>query len=709
MLNQVSSDDARQIKKRSGNFVPFEIEKLKKAISKTIISVRGTVNGEVDKIAIAVLNNIKWEERDGVPYTDVESVQNEVERQMISFGLVEVARAFISFRQQRAMTREKVGEVPKEVRELARESSKYFEGNPLGEFVYLRTYARWIEEEGRRETWIETVDRYMSFMRENLAGKLNEAEYSDIREAILRQEIMPSMRLLQFSGPAARRCNMVAFNCSYLAPSKIDDFGEILYLSASGTGVGFSVETLGVQQLPIVKRQRGVSLKTYVVADSREGWADALVHGMKTWYNGKDVDFDFSKIRPSGARLKTTGGKASGPGPLKSLLEFARERILARQGRRLTNIDVHDIICKIGEAIVSGGVRRTAMISLSDLDDGDMRDAKTGAFYMTHPHRSLANNSAVYTEKPSGSEFLLEWANLVGSGSGERGIFNRGALMDQLPKRRIEKWKEMGIVEDDVLEGLIGTNPCAEIILTSKQTCNLSEVIARNGDTEDDLMRKIKLATILGTYQSTLTNFKYLSPEWKENCDAERLLGVSITGQWDCPTVRNAEVMSKLRDEAIRVNRVYSKRFGVQQSTAVTAVKPSGTVSQTVDCSSGMHPRHSQYYIRRIRISATDSLFKMLKDQGVPCTPEVGQTPENATTYVLDFPVKAPDGSVFKDDLTAIQQLEYWKMVKVNYTEHNPSVTVSVGDNEWIEVADWVYKNWDIVGGLSFLPRSNHV
>lgn len=1046
--------NSRRIQKRDGSIVDFDTERLRRAISKTIVSVRGTVNGEVDRVTKAVEKNLKWEKKEEYFLTDVESVQDETERQLIELGLVDEARAFISFRRENALLRGKV-EPAKEIKDLARESSKYFEGNPLGEFVYLRTYARWIEEENRRETWVETVDRYISFMKENLEDKLSEKEYQEVRESILKQEAMPSMRLLQFAGPAIRKCNVAGYNCSWVAPKKIEDFGEVLYLLACGTGVGFSVETESAQQLPVVKRQRGVSLKTYVVPDSREGWADALVKGMRTWYSGKDVSFDYSRVRPAGARLKTFGGKASGPGPLKNLLDFTRDVILNRQGKRLRNVDVHDILCKVGEAIVSGGVRRSAMISLSDLDDVEMKEAKNGAFYVNHPHRALANNSVAYTEKPSSSEFLEEWANLVAGGSGERGIFNRGELLQQIPARRIEKWREMAAVDGDVVESLVGTNPCfapgtrittksgvyqieelvgknvdiwdgsewrtidnfrvtgedqevlkvvlhdgsetkvtpyhsmiledgtrvdakellpgdklkialtpdahgsidatgayikgflvgdgtngqeapvlylydgkymcadrlkksaeevqsgvvrtsakeevdfvpsaynrkrmrgisvkkeellswatdakkaipdevfrwtektkaefiagvmdadgtamdsskgfgyqicsvhkrwlldfqellktvgvqstvrlmrkggmvdfrdgygeygtkdcyrltisqegaitlsakvyfsrlvsfadrnvayklkprwnkvvsvdsggveekvycctvegshslaltngallgqcGEIILLPSQFCNLSEVIARHGDTKEDLMRKVRVAAILGTYQSTLTDFKYLSEDWKKNCEAERLLGVSVTGQWDCDAARDPEVLSELRKEAVRVNKVYAKRFGVEQSTSVTAVKPSGTVSQTVNCASGMHPRHSEYYIRRIRISATDSLFKMLKDQGVPYHPEVGQTMENATTFVLEFPVKSPEGSTYKDDVSAIKQLEHWKVVKENYTEHNPSVTVSVGDDEWIEVADWVYKNWDIVGGLSFLPRSNHV
>jgi ribonucleoside-diphosphate reductase alpha chain len=433
---------------------------------------------------------------------------------------------------------------------------------------------------------------------------------------------------------------------------------------------------------------------------------------MNIWAKGEDVDFDYSLLRPAGARLKTMGGKSSGPEPLKRLLTFTREKMLKRQGRRLRNIDIHDIICIIGDCVVSGGVRRSAMISLSDLDDTDIRDAKKGAFYINEPQRMLANNSAVYINKPTNTEFIEEWTALMKSGSGERGIFNRGSLAKTLPERRIKVLKEnKGYFDPNGqnIIGPIGTNPCGEIILQSKQFCNLSEVVARSYDTEKTLMNKIRIATILGTYQASLTNFPYLSKEWSENCQKESLLGVSITGQWDSEVVRNPKVLARLKDEAIKINKEYSKKFGINPSTCITAVKPSGTLSQTVDCSSGMHPRHSPFYIRRIRISATDALFKMLKDQGVPYHPEVGQSKENAMTYVLEFPVKSPEGSIYRNDMTAIQQLEHWKMVKLNYTEHNPSVTVSIGENEWIEVANWVYKNWDIVGGLSFLPRDNHV
>lgn len=691
----------KSVLKRDGVIVPFDIDKITNAINKAMLaSGEGSIK-DAEMVANRVLMEvvkITKKYKNFIP--TVEGIQDSVEQELMLSDFVKTSKNYILYREERARLRSHSVVVPEHVKKLAEESKKYFR-NPLSEFIYYRSYARWIEEEGRRETWIETIDRYISFMKGKLGDKLKESEYKEIREAILRQEAMPSMRLLQFAGPAAEKTNVCAYNCSFIAPSAFQDFGEIIYISMCGTGVGFSVESKNIQSLPQIKKQSGKKLPTFVVPDSKEGWADAFVFGMKTWFDGNDVDFDFSQLRPAGARLKIMGGKSSGPKPLMDLIGFTRERILKRQGRHLRNIDAHDIICKIGECVVSGGVRRSALISLSDLDDQDMRDAKNGQFWLNEGQRMLANNSAVYNQKPTETEFLKEWIALMESGSGERGIFNRESLYKTLPKRRLEK-------SADYI-GEMGTNPCGEIILRSKQFCNLSEVVARKEDDEATLMRKVRIATILGTYQSTLTKFGYLSKEWKENCDAERLLGVSVTGQWDSPLSRNPEMLKKLRNEAIRVNKIYAKRFGISESTCITAVKPSGTVSQTVDCASGMHPRHAPYYIRRVRISATDSLFKMMKDQGVPYHPEVGQNHDDANTFVLEFPMRAPEGAICKDDISAIDQLEHWKIVKLNYTEHNPSVTISVGENEWIQVAHWLYQNWDIVGGLSFLPRTNHV
>lgn len=690
----------KTVKKRNGTLAPFDLSRIANAIHKSMLDVNEGSMEEAELVAhkvYAELVRITKKHADFVP--TVEGMQDMIEQQLMMSDYVKAAKAYILYRQERTKLREKGVQVPEHVRKLAAESKSHFR-NALGEFIYYRTYSRWIDTEGRRETWVETVDRYMSFMRENLGGKLKEAEYKEVRETILKQEAMPSMRLLQFAGPAARKSNVTAYNCSFIAPETYQDFAEIMALSMSGAGVGFSVETRNVQKLPIIKEQTGEVLK-FVIPDSREGWADSFAFGMKAWFEGKDVQFDYSQLRPAGARLKTMGGKSSGPAPLMEIHQFTRTKILSRQGRRLSNLDAHDIICKIGEGVVSGGVRRTALISLSDLDDLEIRDSKKGQFYMTQPQRSLANNSAVYMQKPSNAEFLDEWTALMKSGSGERGIFNRGGLKTTMPARRLAISK--GYIDS------FGTNPCGEIILRSKQFCNLTEVVARHEDTLESLKRKIRVATIIGTYQSSLTNFMYLSPEWKKNCEEERLLGVSITGQWDSPVSRKPEVMRALRDEAIKTNKLFAKRFGINPSASITCTKPSGNLSQTVDCSSGVHPRFAPFYIRRVRIAATDALFKMLKEQGVQYHPEVGQTLENATTYVVDFPVKAPKGSIFKNDQTAIDQLEYWKSVKINFTEHNPSTTVSVGDDEWLEVGNWVYKNWDIVGGLSFLPRSNHV
>lgn len=1177
-----------KIQKRDGRIVPFQFEKIVTVVGK---AMNATGEGSPEEAVVVAhkvasdMMNIARKYKNFLP--NVEACQDEVEKQLILSDYVATAKGFILYRAERARIRKEHGAVPEHVKQLAEESKKYFKNNPLGEFVFLRSYARWIEAEQRRETWVETVDRYINFMREKLGNKLTKREYTEVREAILNQEVMPSMRLMQFAGDPARRCNVCAYNCSFIAPSKLEDFAEIMYLSMCGTGVGFSVQSENIQQLPQIEKQGRIKLSTHVIGDSKEGWADALTLGLKTWYSGKDITFDYSQLRPAGARLKTMGGKSSGPDPLRSLLTFARETILRRQGRRLRNIDAHDIICKIGECVVSGGVRRSAMISLSDLDDVEMRDAKKGQFYLTDPHRSIANNSAVYDDKPTNTEFMDEWVALMKARTGERGIFNRGSLVKTLPERRIRQWKKKGIISENRVVKPIGTNPCVtgdtlvyvadgrghvridqlaeegkdipvfcldkkgslvvrfmrnprvtdnaadvykitlddgstleatenhkfrinsggyrevqhlqhgdslqiltkfeasikdvfsdansnsqdywwinnglsknvaehrpiaafhydteisrghvvhhkdrdaqnndphnleimskeshdalhgdlmrgdanpmrrahvewsdeqwatykqkhsinnagdgnknfsgisheelkhhalvltqkmgrrfsnedwviyakdnglpqafskwrkdhlggikgiatwaalecgcehvnayprlvkslkkyseegydceivngvvvihkqcevcsgafdsdithreygvcsiscgmgrawqnqevhdrivgaireshherkhevarrqaqvysdlkfrlgraplkkewrdackdagvsfeiarttsplrtygalqelatmvnhkvvsveyvgtrtvyngtvdefhnffvggfssktrggkqkfayvnnlqcgEIVLQSKEFCNLTEVIARSGDTEATLVRKAKLASLIGTYQSTLTNFSYLSKEWKENCESERLLGVSITGQWDSKVVRDPKVMRKMRKAAISANERYAKRFKVNTSTAITCVKPSGTVSKTFDTASGMHPRYAPHYIQRIRISATDSLFKMLKDQGVPYHPEVGQTMENANTFVLEFPVKAPEGSVFNNNLSALDQLEYWKMVKLNFTEHNPSVTISIGEGEWIAVAHWLYENWDIIGGLSFLPRSD--
>ena len=689
----------KRVRKRDGRIVDWDQSRITNAIRKAMIK-KGEGEPEKDSQRISdKVVKLLAKKHSSKEVLGIEEIQDVVEDALILMEFPETAKEYIVYRRERAKVREAQKHVPEHVQELAKDSKKYFR-NSLGEFIYYRTYSRWKEDEQRRETWSETVDRYMDFMRENIGKSISDEDYADIREGILKQEIMPSMRLMWSAGKAARKTNVCGYNCSYIAPSQLEDFAEIMYLSMCGTGVGFSAESRNVQQLPIIKPQTGEKLKTHVIGDSKEGWGDALTLGLKTWYAGKDIDFDYSQLRPAGARLMTMGGRSSGPEPLKQLMQFARERILDRQGKRLRNIDVHDIICKIGEVVVAGGVRRSALISISDLDDEEMRHAKDGKFYMFEPQRAMANNSAAYDRKPTTTEFMEEWLSLAKSGTGERGIFNRAGLKHQMPPRRWEKtgphWANMG------------TNPCGEINLRSKQFCNLSEVVCRAEDTEESLMRKVRLATILGTYQSSLTKFPYLSKEWKKNCEEERLLGVSLTGQWDSEAARTPGILKKLKEETIRVNEEYAKKMGINASTSITCVKPSGTVSQLVDSSSGMHARHSKYYIRRVRIAATDPLFHMLRDQKFPHQPEVGQDPETATTYVLEFPVKAPDNAIVSDDLTALDQLKHWKSVKENYTEHNPSVTVSLADDEWIQTAHWLYENWENLGGLSFLPRNDH-
>lgn len=691
----------KKIKKRDRSVVPFERERIVLAIFKAMTASNEGSRAEAEAVAVKVVQRIEKIAADDKNYMPfVESVQDYVEEELMASNFVKTAKAYILYRDKRAELRGVRGEVSKKVKELAIESKKYFR-NQLSEFVFYTTYSKWLPDEGRRETWVETINRYGDFMQENLGDKLTKKEYAEVREYVLSMKTLGSMRLLWSAGSAARATNVAAYNCSFVAPMKWQDFAEIAYILMCGTGVGYSVEHQNVEQLPFINHQTGKKLPTHVILDSKEGWANAIALGLKTWASGKDIAFDYSVIRPQGSRLKTMGGRASGPGPLTTFLDFAREKMLARQGRRLSTVDVHDLVCKIGEIVVMGGVRRSALISLSDLDDRDMKEAKNGQFYLTHPERSMANNSAVYNEKPTAEQFLDEWFNLVKSHSGERGIFNRGGLKKQLPARR---WK---LFEKDYR--FSGTNPCGEIILKSKQFCNLSEVVARNEDTEDDLMNKVRVATILGTYQASLTNFPYLSKEWRKNCEEEALLGVSITGQWDCPALRNPLTLRRLREVAVETNKKYARRFGINESTCITCVKPSGNGSQLFDSASGCHPRYASYYIRRVRIESHNPLFHMLKDIGVPHQPEVGQRTETAATFVLEFPVKAPHKAITRHDINAIQHLEYWKLLKDNFTEHNPSVTIQVTDDEWVKVGNWVYENWDLVGGLSFLPKADHI
>ena len=697
-----------KVRKRDGSIVNFDADRITDAIYKSMLATNTGLLRDAEFISACVVNEINQiRQHHNTFIPTVEGIQDSVERALIMNQYADTAKAYILYREQHAALRRKRRLVPEKIRNLAAESNQYFH-NTFNEFTYLQTCARWNDEKQRREFWVETVARYIDFMRENLGNKLNPKEYQELQNAILNHEIVPSMRLLQFAGKAAHATNVCGYDCAYIAPTSLQDFGEILYLVMCEVGVGFSVESANIQNLPIIKRQTGEMLTTHIIPDSKEGWCYALVLGMTTWAAGQDIKFDYSELRPIGAHLQTTGGKTTGPGPLRSLLAFTRKKMLQRQDRRLSNLDAHDILCKIRETIASESVRR-GMISLSDLDDTGLRDAKKDFFYYTDPHRSIANNYAVYITKPSNHEFTEEWLALMKSGLGERGIFNRAGLIKTLPKRRLKLLSLQGYIHGDIITSNIGTSPCCGIILRSKSFGSFSEIVARSTDDEKSLLKKIRLATILSTYQTTLTKFPYLSKEWQKNCQEDPALGVSITGQWDCKAVRCAETLGKLKEKAISVNKAYAKRFASQPAAAVTCIKPSDTISQIVDCTADLHQHYAPYYIHRIRITATDPLFKMLRYQEVPHYPEVGQNKDTATTFVLEFPIKAPPGAVFKHTLSAIDQLEYWKKLKLNYTEHNPSATILVNDNEWIKVANWVYTNWDIIGGLSFLPRTNHI
>ena len=694
------------IRKRSGEVVPFNLEIVANAVFKAFeVSNEGgekesqTVANNVFRTLLNLRSELISKNKEAKFLPTVEMVQDLVEKELMKNSFTDTAKKYILYRSRRSELRAAFGPVPEVVRKAVEESSKYF-SSPYAEYIFYQFYSRWVPELGRRETWIETVDRYMDYMKENLGDKLSVREYGEVREAILNQDICPSMRLLWSAGKACRNSNVWAYNCSYIAPTCPQDLGEIMYVSMCGAGLGFAVEWENVQQFPQIRKQIKEKPAIHIVNDSKEGWADAFVLGLKAWFEGKDVKFDYSFIRPAGARLETAGGRASGPQPLMDLMEFAKRKILSKQGRRLSNLDMHDIICQIGMIVVAGGVRRSALISLSELEDIEMRDAKKGQFYLNEGQRSMANNSAVYNAKPSAEEFLDEWTALVKSRSGERGIFNRAGLEKQLPARRWEAIKN---------ERQIGLNPCGEIYLRSKQFCNLTSIVIRPNDTMESLKKKIELATLLGTYQSTLTNFGYLSKRWKENCEEERLLGVSLTGYYDNPVIRDDKVLDALKLDSIETNKKYAKRFGINPSTAITCVKPHGNSGQLLGVGSGMHPWFAPYFIRRVRISHTDTLLKMARDQGVPCLPEVGQSEATATTFVLEFPVKAPDGAIFKDEVSALDLMKEWKRLKEHFVEHNPSATIYVGPDEWMSVGNFVYENWDWIGGLSFLPRSEHV
>lgn len=576
-------------------------------------------------------------------------------------------------------------------------------------FIHTSRYARWLDDQKRRESWDETVGRYMNNV---VAEKINQIDSSEaakayklIEQAILGLEIMPSMRALMTAGPALERDNTAGYNCSYLPVDDPKSFDEAMFILLCGTGVGFSVERQYISKLPEVPEQLFPSEDVIVVHDSKEGWAKAFRKVIAMLYAGEIPKWDVSKVRPAGAKLKTFGGRASGPAPLVELFNFSINMFKQAAGRKLNSIECHDLMCKIGEVVVVGGVRRSAMISLSNLSDDRMRHAKSGQWWEKNGQRALANNSVAYTEKPDMETFMREWLSLVESKSGERGIFSRTASKKQALKngRRNADFD-------------FGTNPCSEIILRPYQFCNLTEVVVRATDTLEDLERKVKLATILGTIQSTYTHFPYLRKVWQKNTEEERLLGVSLTGIMDSPILSNQltstegkiyleEVLEHLKNIAVATNAEWAAALGIPASAAITCVKPSGTVSQLVDSASGIHARHSEYYIRTVRGDNKDPLTQFMKDQGIPNEPDVMKP--DATT-VFSFPMKSPTGAITRNDMTAIEQLELWLIYQRHWCEHKPSITVTVRDHEWMEVGAWVYKHFDEVSGVSFLPHSEH-
>ena len=583
------------------------------------------------------------------------------------------------------------------------------------QFIHLSRYARWDYEKGRRETWDETIERYFDFfvghLEKNHKFKLENGERVGLEKAVKELQVMPSMRCLMTAGPALEKENVSGYNCSYVKVDHIRSFDEILYVLMNGTGVGFSVEEDYVRKLPTIPEQLYETETTIVVADSKLGWARAFKELISLLYGGHIPKWDVSKVRPAGAPLKTFGGRASGPAPLVDLFNFTVASFSTAVGRKLKPIEAHDIVCKTAEIVVVGGVRRSALISLSDLNDREMRFAKSGQWWEKDVQRALANNSVNYKEKPDAGTFMREWLSLYDSKSGERGIYNGLASkyhINDLNTR--EKDKDGTYIQRRLARDDFGTNPCSEIILRSREFCNLSEVVVRSDDTLGSLRDKVRIATILGTFQSTLTNFKYLSKEWQRNCEEERLLGVSLTGIMDNPLTNGTKgdtkkLLNELRQVAVDTNREYADKLGIERSASITCVKPSGTVSQLVDSASGIHARHNPYYIRTVRADNKDPLCKMMKAEGFPNEPDVTK-PDHTT--VFSFPAKSPTGAVCRNDMTAWKQLSLWHTYAKEWCEHKPSVTVSVKEDEWVNTSAWVYDNFDDISGISFLPFSDH-
>lgn len=675
----------KQIVKRDGRIVPFDSSRIENAMARCFARIGIEPKTSVEELTRRAVNVVAAK----YDLPTVEKVQDIVEMVLQAAGEYDAAKAYILYRAEHAKMRVE-RPVPPEVTQAFAESDAYFP-TQLQKFQFYDKYSRFNYDLGRRETWLETVNRAVNYLKELSEYRLSADDYERIRQGILHMKVMPSMRLLAMAGPAARRNNIAIYNCSYMPVDSIDSFVEALIISMSGCGVGFSVERQYVEQFPRIARQSGRPAETFMVPDSSEGWAEAVRVGLTAWFNGEDVKFDYSEVRPAGAPLRVKGGRASGPAPLQKMLDFARGRILARQGSFLRTIDAHDIMSAVGDAAVSGGVRRTAMISLFDYDDLEMRHAKDGDFWRNNSQRWNANNSAVWPERElTQTEVTRFVLDMVESERGEPGIFNRKAAVENRPERR--------------QIAAFGTNPCGEIILRPYQFCNLTSAIARADDDYDSLREKVELATIIGTIQSMATYFPGLREEWRRNCTEERLLGVDLNGQMDSPAAQDPAIQRKLQTVAVETNRLYAQTLGINQSASVTCVKPSGNSSQLVNSSSGLHARWAPYYIRNVRVGAHSPVFKVLRDAGVPLDPENGQARDSAITWVVHFPVKSPETAVTRTQRTALEQCEFWLQNKVNYTEHNPSVTITYQPNEVLDLIKWIWEHQDKIGGMAFLP-----
>lgn len=674
--------------KRNGKEVVFSSQKITNALNKCFKGMQKEPSVPIDSIVRHIVEEVNKKYSSSV---SVEQIQDIVEFTLHQFDEFDAAKSYILYRAKRNEIRNAI-QVPAEIVQAFNDSDQYFP-TPIQKFQFFDKYSRFNYDLGRRETWIETVDRSVNYLHDLAGDRLDSSVYQRIRKNILEMRSMPSMRLLAMAGPAAHRNNMAIYNCSYQPVESVDSFVEALLISMAGCGVGYSVENQYVRNFPKVAIQSGLA-RTYVVEDTTEGWANALRTGLETWFSGDDIIFDFSLIRPVGTPLRVKGGRASGPEPLRNMLSFIRERILKRQGQYLRSIDAHDIMCAIGNASISGGVRRTALISLFDYDDNDMLMSKSGDFETHNMQRWNANNSTVWPEGGiTQQQFINQFLEMVNTGRGEPGIFNRESANQLKPMRR--------------KAAVFGTNPCGEINLRPWQFCNLTAAVARFDDDFESLKDKVEVATIIGSIQSMATDFPGLRPIWRENCEEERLLGVDITGQSDSKIAQDGLIKEILRNHAIEVNREYAQKLGINQSAAITCVKPSGNSSQLLNCASGLHARWAPYYIRNIRVSTHSPLFQTLKDAKVPMDPENGQTAEDAITWVIHFPMKSPDGAITRNDVSAIQQCEFWLQNKIFWTEHNPSVTITYKPDEVLELMKWVWDHRNMVGGMSFLPSSN--